>query len=220
MLYTNIRNRIEEIGLLPLFPSSVPGYSIQEMFPQARWWTGTQDDPWQLREVFARKEDIVYAKLFDHKAGFVHRRMYADLLNLRRDGYDFDTLVDEGRVPLKERKCMQAVEEAGEAAFSNVIKRNAGFCKGGLTGFDSTSASLQQKCYLLISGFGYKRDKLGREYGWSIGLLDTPERRFGSDFIESAYEADPKDSLGRLTEEIMRALPSLPREQLRKLIAG
>ena len=203
----NIKAAVEEIGLLPLFKSKAAGWSVEEMYPQAKWWTGTEDDPWSLRISLAADPDIIYAKLFDSKAGFVHRRFYADLLNLRRDGYDFDTLVDEGRVPLKERKLMQAVEEAGGAEFSHVLKRSAGFMKGGLTGFDAVSASLQQKCYLLVSGFGRKRDRFGQEYGWEIGLLDTPERRFGPDFIENAYSVEPDESLDRLLSHLSRFFP-------------
>lgn len=216
----SIKTAIEDFGCIPLYRSAVPGYSIEELFPQAQWYTGTEDDPWTLREILAQDEDIIYAKLFDHKAGFAHRRVYGDLLNIRRDGYDFDTLVDEGRASFKERKCMQAVEEAGKAAFSNVIKRNAGFCKGGFTGFDSVSASLQQKCYLLIDGFGYKTDQFGREYGWAIGLLNTPERRFGSQFTQNAYSCEPAESLDRLTRDLSRKFPSIPASQLQKILSG
>jgi len=216
----NIKAAIEELGLLPLFRSRAAGWSVEEMFPQARWWTGTQDDPWQLRVALSADPDVVYAKLFDGKAGFVHRRFYADLLNLRRDGYDFDTLVDEGRVPLKERKLMQAAEEAGEAAFSHMLKRSAGFQKGGLSGFDAVSASLQQKCYLLVSGFGRKRDKFGREYGWEIGILDTPERRFGPEFIENAYSIEPEESFERLAAHLHRVLPGADREAVEAIVRG
>lgn len=215
-----IRNTVEEMGMLPLFRSRVAGFSVEEFFPQAKWWTGTQDDPWQMRIVLAQDTDIVYAKLFDHKAGFVHRRLYADLLNLRRDGYDFDTLVDEGRVPLKERRLMQAAQEAGRAEFSYVLKRNAGFMKGGLGGFDAVSAALQQKCYLLVTGFGRQRDRFGQEYGWEIGLLDTPERRFGEEYIAAAYECEPGESLERLTDALSRALPQTNRDELRALLRG
>lgn len=203
----DIKTAVEEIGLLPLFRSGVPGWSVEDMFPQARWWTGTQDDPWALRTALAADPDVIYAKLFDMKAGFVHRRFYADLLNLRRDGYDFDTLVDEGVVSLKERKLMQAVQDAGNAEFSHLLRRSAGFQKGGLTGFDPVSASLQNKCYLLVSGFGRKRDRFGREYGWEIGILDTPERRFGPGFVEEAYEREPEESFYRLMAQLRIALP-------------
>lgn len=216
----HIKAMIESIGMLPLFRSRVPGFSVEEIFPQARWWTGGEDDPWALRTALAADPDVVYAKLFDKKAGFVHRRLYADLLNLRRDGYDFDALVDEGRVPLKERRLMQAAFSAGEARFSHELKRMAGFEKGGLSGFDAVSASLQQKCYLLVQGFGRKRNRMGEEYGWEIGLLDTPERRFGTDYIEKAYEREPEESLELLLRELRAALPGADASSLEALLRG
>ena len=216
----NIKAAVEEIGLLPLFSSKAAGWSVEEMYPQAKWWTGSEDDPWTLRVSLAADPDIIYAKLFDHKAGFVHRRFYADLLNLRRDGYDFDTLVDEGRVPLKERRLMQAAFDAPGAEFSHVLKRNAGFMKGGLTGFDAVSASLQQKCYLLVSGFARKRDKFGQEYGWEIGLLDTPEGRFGAGFIETAYASEPDESFERLVSHLRNALPGADFDIVQSIVKG
>jgi len=215
-----LKAAIEELGLLPLFRSGVPGWSAEELFPQARWWTGTSDDPWHLRISLAADGDVIYAKLFDSKAGFVHRRFYADLLNLRRDGYDFDTLVEEGVVSLKERRLMQAAEEAAGPEFSNVLKRSAGFQKGGLSGFDAVSASLQQKCYLLVSSFGRKRDRFGREYGWEIGILDTPERRFGPEFIETAYQAEVAESLDRLVSHLHKALPGADIESIQSIVKG
>ncbi len=212
----DIRQKIAEIGVLPLFRSSAAGFSVEEMYPQARWWTGGEDDPWQMRIALSQDPDIVYGKLFDCKAGFAHRRVYADLLNLRRDGWDFDALVDEGQVSLKERRLMDAAQNAGCAQFSYILKRDAGFAKGGLSGFDAVCANLQQKCYLLYTGFGRKVDRFGREYGWEIGILDTPERRFGQKFIDSAYEAEPGQSLEKLLGEIQWR----DREGLRRLLTG
>lgn len=216
----DLKGFIEEVGMAPLFRSRVARFSIEEMFPQAKWWTGTQDDPWEMRIALSQDSDIVYAKLFDKKAGFVHRRLYADLLNLRRDGYDFDTLVDEGRAGRRERCLMQAMQSAPGPLLSPELKRNAGFAKGGTGGYDGACAALEQNCYLLYAGFSRRIDRFGREYGWEIGLIDTPEHRFGEEYILSAYESEPAESLERLTEQVCRALPALSQKDVRALIAG
>ena len=214
------RREILRCGLLPFFPSAVPGFSVEEMFPGAPWWTDTENDPWNARLALAADEEIVYGKFFSGKAGFASREAYASLLNLRRDGYDFDTLVDMGRVPLRERRVMEAVDRAGRPVSAPYLKADAGFGSEGLKGFEGTVTALQQRCYLLISGSQRRRDKHGVEYGWHMNLYSTPEGRFGEEYVLAAYEEEPERSLERLVEGVLRAMPGLDGEGVRRLIAG
>ena len=102
--------------------------------------------------------------------------------------------------------------------FAFALKRAAGFGGEGFRGFEQTAASLQERCYLLCAGFGRRSDRFGREYGWSVTRYDTPERRFGPAYIDSAYAEEPEASLSRLTDRALSAFPALDRAALTGLI--
>lgn len=216
----SLRSCITQIGFVPLFRSSVSGFSVEEMTPGAPWYTGEETDPWSMREPLASDPDIVYGKLFANKSGFCHVSCYGRLLNLRRDGYDFDTLVEEGVVSARERAVMDAINRFDRPLFAFELRREAGFGKEGFSGFEQTVASLQHKCYLLVHGFARKRDRFGKEYGWNVNLYTTPEKRFGPEFLESAYAEDPSDSLNALLSLALSAFPSADPEAMRALISG
>ena len=214
------RREIARLGLLPLFSSSVPGFSVEEMFPGAPWWTGDANDPWNVRLALAEDDAFVYGKFFGGKAGFASREAYARLLNLRRDGYDFETLVDMGRAPVRERRLMQSLWRAGRPVSAPYLKADAGFGKGGLKGFEGAVAALQQRCYLLISGSERRRDRHGVEYGWQINLYSSPEMRYGEEYVLAAYDEEPAASLEWLLSRLSREEPRLDAEALRRLVAG
>lgn len=216
----SLKSLLADIGFLPLFRSSVPGFSVEDMVPNAPWYTGEENDPWSMREPLASDPDIVYGKLFANKSGFCHASCYGRLLNLRRDGYDFDTRVEEGVISSRERAVMNALARSDRPLFAFELRREAGFGKEGFSGFEQTIASLQHRCYLLVHGFARKRDRFGKEYGWNVNVYDTPERRFGADFIERAYAEDPSDSLDALLSLSLAAFPSLDPSALRTLISG
>ena len=90
---------VEEIGFLPLFESRVRGFSLEDATPPERWFREGVEGPWEWREQAVAQGQIVYAKLFEKKAGFVSLEWFPYFVNLRRDGCDFDLLYQEGRIP-------------------------------------------------------------------------------------------------------------------------
>ena len=66
-------------------------------------------------------------------------------VNYRRYGYDFDTLWDDGKASIRQKKMMDLFAEENEDAelYSSEIKQNAGFGKEGEKGFEGTITNLQ-----------------------------------------------------------------------------
>lgn len=65
---------------------------------------------------------------------------------------------------------------------------------------------------------GYRKHKKGQSYGWHIAAVETPETKWGRDFITSAYAEDPKDSWNRIAERVREHFPSASDENLRKVL--
>ncbi len=98
---------IDEIGFLPLFKNEIPGFSVEERTVPDYWWSGDQErDPWQWREEIARSRRIAYGKFFNKKAGFISMKWLPVFVNYRRDGYDFDSLWEDGKASQRAKKIM------------------------------------------------------------------------------------------------------------------
>ncbi|MBO4914391.1 MAG: hypothetical protein J5449_04215, partial [Oscillospiraceae bacterium] len=90
-------NWVNEVGFLPLFGNNINGFSVEEHVSPDFWWTGdVEQDPWEWRELIARSRCVAYGKFFGRKAGFISLEWLPRFVNARRDGYDFDSLCDEG----------------------------------------------------------------------------------------------------------------------------
>lgn len=195
---------VDELGFLPLFRSSIEGFSLEEYTPKERWFQEGVEGPWEWREMLAASDEYAYGKFFERKAGFISRRYLKDFINYRRDGYDFDTLYEESRAPDKARRIVEVLDRLGPT-LSGEVKRGAGFGKNGLKGFDGAMAFLQAKMYVAVLCFDYKRDAEGRVYGFGTGRYALMEQKFGSALVNEAYEMRPEDS-GRRIEDRIRAL--------------
>jgi len=199
---------IEDIGFLPLFKCSIPGFSVEDITVWERWFSDddSEHDPWKWRKAIAAQGEIAYGKLFNGKAGYISKKWYPKFVNYRRDGYDFDSLYDEGLAPRR------------AAIPSYEIKKRAGFGGGGEKGFEGTMTALQMQTYLTVCGFVRRRNKAGAEYGWPIALYTTPEALFGADFVRSEYKADPKQSLAEIAEHCAMLFGDAGEETILKFI--
>ena len=91
----------DEYGILPFWTDT--GFSAWMM-------SGTDFNTfWGLREKAVNSQKIAYGKFVNKKATFVSLSVFPYLCALRRDGYDFDSLEDEGRAPRREITVMHAV---------------------------------------------------------------------------------------------------------------
>ena len=198
---------INEVGILPLFANTVPGFSLEEHTYGPDWWSDDPArDPWAWRQVLARSGKVVYGKFFDRKAGFVSLDLFPDFANARRDGYDFDSRVDQGIATRRQRKIMDCFREDGEL-YSFELKQRAGFGKGGEKNFEGTLSALEESTYLVVSDFRQRTNKQGRPYGWHIALYTPPETRWGYDFVTGAYRDEPSRSWERILNRVRARYP-------------
>jgi len=194
---------VEEIGFLPFFSGELPGFSLMDITEAKVWWSGNSGrDPWQWRQRVSAEGRMAYGKLFGKKAGFISKQWYPAFANFRRDGYDFDSLYDEGKVSHKCKTIMDLFE-SDEVLATHEIKRLANFGKDGQKGFEGAITQLQMQTYLTVCGFKRKENKFGEEYGWPVAVYSRPEDLFGYDFVRSEYDIDPKESKAKIFDRCM-----------------
>ncbi len=212
---------IEQVGFLPLFKNEIPGFSLEERTVPEYWWSGdVEHDPWEWREIIARRGEIAYGKFFDKKAGFIAKEWVPAFVNYRRDGYDFDALWEDGKASARQRKIMNlyADESEGSEYFSNDLKARAGFGKGGEKGFDGIITGLQMQMYLCVRDFRQRKNKMGEAYGWPIAVYMTPEGIWGYDYVTSAYSEKPDETASRIARHIADVYPVATPGQIRNVI--
>jgi hypothetical protein len=209
---------INEVGFLPLFKNEIPGFSLEERTVPQYWWSGNiERDPWEWREIIARRGDIAYGKFFDKKAGFISKKWFPFFANYRRDGYDFDALWEDGKATRRQKKLMDLFEEEPEI-FSNEMKAKGGFGKGGEKGFDGTVCDLQMLTYLTVRDFRQRKNKNGENYGWPIAVYTTPDNLYGYKHVISEYKNSPADSGKAIADHITDVYPIATKAQIKKLL--
>lgn len=214
---------INEIGFLPLFRNEIPGFSLEERTVPEYWWSGDSEvDPWEWRTIIARSGEVAYGKFFDNKAGFISKEWLPYFVNYRRDGYDFDSLWEDGKASRRQKLIMDLFAEENESAelFSHEVKKKAGFGKGGEKGFDGTITNLQMQTYLCVRDFRQKVNKKGEEYGWAVAVYSTPEHIFGRDVVRAAYKEDPEVSGERIAMHVNDIYPVAAEKQVKKLLGA
>lgn len=211
---------VDRAGLLPLFAGAVPGFSVEELTPAEWWWSGDLErDPWYWREQIAASGRALYGKFFGGKAGFVSLDCFPRFANIRRDGYDFDALYEDGKASHRCKRIMDCFESGGELP-SYELKRLAGFGKGGEPNFEGTVTRLQMQSYLAIRAFRRRRNAQGREYGWPVAVYTPAECLVSPLLISEAYREDPGLSAEMLLRRLESQLPGADRRALSKLIGG
>lgn len=213
----DLEDLIEEWGFVPFFSNEIEGFSISEQIDRKLWFTA-EEGPWEWKGRIALKGKCAYGKLFGKKAGFVSRKWFADLLNYRRDGYDFDALYDEGKAPDKDREIIDLLGEY-HALTTKEIKPLLGYGKNGRKGYDTIITRLQMETYVIVKNFVYAMDKNGAFYGWGIAQYTTPEEMFGEAYVRRAYKRDPEESLKRIIKQIRKIVPGADEETVRRFIA-
>ena len=214
---------IHRIGLLPLFSNSIEGFSLEERVPSFVWWTGDPaTDPWEWRQILACHPDIAYGKFMNRAAGFISKSFFPTFANYRRDGYDYDALFDDGRASFRSKKIMDVFclddEAKGKELMTPEIKSLAGFGRGGEKNFEGTLADLQMQTYLILSGFCRKKNRKGKAYGWHIAKAETPETKWGRDFVTRAYSEEPYVSRDKITDRVRRFFPEAGEKELGKIL--
>lgn len=154
---------VQEYGILPFWDET--GFSASQMSGVGFMKL------WNIREKVINTQKIAYGKFVNKKATFVSLDVFPYLCALRRDGYDFDSLTDEGKAPRREIDVMNAVGDAPAPSYK--LGKSL-----GIKGYDSIITSLQNKTYLCVT---FQKSYMG------TALLSRPEDLFGYDYVRSAY---------------------------------
>lgn len=206
---------IQEVGLLPLLNSGIPGYSAEDIvseecryvvFPDGGW-----DWPlWKWKGQIVAEGNCVYGKFFAGKAGFVSREWWPDLYNYRRSKSQEP---EEGTI---EDAILQTLHENG-SMITRELRAACGFTgKNMRSKFDGYITRLQGACRIVTEDFIYPTDKHGREYGWGWALLSLPEQLLGREACRC--DRTPEESYARLHDHLRTLLPQATERQIEKMI--
>ena len=211
-------------GFIPLFSNTIPWFSVEEHTAVSQWWTGDPEtDPWEWRQILSSDPTIAYGKFFGRNAGFISKEWFPAFANYRRNGYDFDALFEDELASYRAKKIMDVFElddeSVGQQIMSNEVKQLAGFSKdGGEKNFEGCITDLQMQTYLIMGDFRQKKNKKGVAYGWHIAVMETPETKWGREFVTSEYTADPVESWEKIVQRMKQFYPEAGDEQVKKLL--
>ena len=180
---------IRKYGVLPLFKSSIPGWSIEDMTAPGCWFdTEGVLGPWDWKVDAVRQGDIAYGKFIGGKAAFATLEWYRHLMNWRRS-------LPRYRMALGERYKASTNGDRQNKAFApailSAVEADGEIRASGLRAicskksvYESVSRFLQMGTWLVVGD-------IEREYrgpyltysGWQRTSLTTPERLFGLEEI-------------------------------------
>ncbi len=201
---------IRQVGILPFFTNSVPGWSAEEHVAPEVWFTD-QEGPWEWKGPLAAEKVCAYGKFIRNRAAFISQEWFADLANWRRNGYDWEGWVDDGLAPYKDRLLMEYLE-GHPFVLSKYAKRECGFSKG----YDTVITRLQMQAYVLIPDFRYSLTKEGVPYGWGNAVLELADRWLGNDWLALPERRTPAESFERMIAHLHAVLPYADEDALRK----
>ncbi|MBQ8972926.1 MAG: hypothetical protein IJ074_07610 [Clostridia bacterium] len=193
-------SRVHQTGFLPFFSNGIEGFSLEECAAPSIWFVDGVDGPWEWKGAVIQT-GIVYAKLWGGKAAFVTRPWYMELANVRRNGGDFDTLMEEGALSKPEIDVYRALLQEG-SMLSRTLRVASGFQRR--SAFDAVLAKLQMKCLIAIEDFEYDRDAHGKPYGWGVARYTTVDRLLGGALERVQEERSPDASRRRLLDALKR----------------
>lgn len=209
---TELEEYIKEVGFLPLFANEVEGFSAEEWTDPKYWWSGIEEkDPWEWREMIARRGNVAYGKFFDKKAGFISLEWLPYFVNYRRGGYDFDARWEDGLANRREKSIMDVYaseNDDGDTVYSTErilstdLKKQCGFGKEGSKNYPGIITGLQMQTYLVITDFVRRKNKKGDEYGMPVSIMMCPEAIWGRDAVTKAYSENPETSWQRLFDHV------------------
>lgn len=158
---------------------------------------------WNIREAVVNSKEIIYGKFLQKKATFVSKAVFPYLAAMRRDGYDFDSLSDEGLVSNRENLIMNAVGTSSVPSYA--LSKSL-----GIKGFDAAVTSLQHKTYICLQ---FKKSYMG------TALLCRPEDVFGEEYVRSQYALSPQSCAQKIKELANIGLAHFTDTELAKILA-
>ena len=173
--------------------------------------------------IIARSRSVAYGKFFGKKAGFISLEWLPYFANARRDGYDFDSLYEEGLANARAKRIMDVFSDGDggwkdEPVFSTELKKLAGFGKDGAKNYPGVVTDLQMQIYLVVVDFKRRKNKRGGEYGMPVSILLPPEAVWGYDAVTAAYGEPPEESARRIAERIRKHWPSADEKAIWRMV--
>lgn len=221
----DLKQAVEDAGILPFFANSIPGFSVEENCDPAVYF-GDQPGVWEWKGPVIQETGCAYGKFLSGKAVFISKKWICDFCNWRRDGYDFDARMEDGLANYKEQYLYSLVEKH-HSALSKDLKIEGGYMKPlGMKnddwqprkGFDTTMTKLQMLGYVTTTDFEYEIDKNGKEYGWGIARYATFENRYGASFRKNVYRKTPEESYARILRHLKKILPDAQENEIEYLL--
>jgi len=215
---------IQEYGIVPYFPTSIPGFSLEEHCPPSILFNDTEENTWEWKGPVIRATGCAYGKFFEKKAAYVRKDIFLDLANYRRDGYDFDARYDDGLARFQDKQLFDLIEK-NAPVLSKVLRQSGGYAYSGRwqktdgkKGFDPSITRLQEQCYVIISDFVYTLDKKGNRRGWGVAEYSTPEAFMGESFSDNVYLRSPEESYERLMDHMRGLFPAAQEKDLKRFL--
>lgn len=209
----DIENTVLEFGFLPFFRSVIPGFSVEEMADSSVWFPPEGEGVWDWKNTVIKDIGAAYGKFFLSRPGFVSKELFPVLSAYRRDGYDFEGMVNDGLVTHSERIIYSILEETGSET-STFLRYKANMSKAT---FDSSNSRLQMRTFMMISAFDYRLTKEGRPYGWGIARYALPETIYPN--LETALDSIKPETAAKILLEQLRAkFPGTEEGALRHII--
>lgn len=206
---------VEAAGFLPLLKNTVPGFSVEEHTPPELWFQDGVEGPWEWKGPVLRETGCAYGKFFHGKAGFISAAWFADYACWRRDGDDFRTRYEEGRIPYGDKRVYDVLETR-QPLLSRVWRKLAGF--RNRSAFDAAVSRLQMGGYVVTVDFIYDLDRNGNPCGWGLAQYATPEARYGAPFLRAVREGDPSAAKEKIDAHLCALLPWGKENQLARLL--
>ena len=212
----DLEEAVQELGFLPYFTNSIPGFSIEEHVSPDVWF-GDEPGTWEWKGPVINDLNCAYGKFFEKKAAYISKEWFPDFANYRRDGYDFDARFEDG-LAFHGDKTLYDLVDQNAPILSKHLKALGNYRKGGVKGFDTMINRLQAQGYVLISDFVYNVDKQGNEYGWGVAEYSTPEHFMGKSFARRVYKRQPEESYERIRKHLHKIIPDASDQAIRKLL--
>ena len=212
-----MKDLILEWGFLPFFEGRIKDFSIEELADPAIWYTHGDFRVWDWKGPVISDIGCAYGKFFEKKAVFISRDWFYDFANYRRNGYDYEGMVEDELVNYGDKRLYELVA-TNEPVLSRSLKVLGNYRKGGATGFDTSITRLQMQGFVLVNDIKYQTDRSGREYGWGIAEYATPEYFFGSDFYERTYCRSPEESYERIYRHLKGIFPEAEDQDIIKVL--
>lgn len=201
---------IQEAGILPFFTNPVTGWSVEDHIDPSVWFTD-QEGPWEWKGPLAAEKICVYGKFIRNKAAFISPEWFADLANWRRDGYDWEGMLDNGMIPYKDQMLVSYLEKH-PSVLSKYAKRECSFSKG----YDTVLTRLQMQTFIVTFDFRYSLTKQGIPYGWGNAVIDLADRWLDEYMLTVPDGRTPEESFDRMLQHLKRVMPGVNEAVLRK----